>query len=223
MARRRRRLDRHGDRWRPVAGELPRPPAPGTTVTLDAGAYTVDADGPVGYSQTLSPDCAGTIAPGETKTCTITNDDQPATLVVINEVVNDNGGTASPPISRSPLMAPTHLLTTTFSGPGVAGHPRGPRRRRLRGDRERPAGYSQHALGGLCLHDRARRDQNVHDHQRRPTGDVDVVKEVVNDNDGRAAAKDFTITVTGANPTPASFSGRGCQAPRSRSTPAATR
>ena len=33
--------------------------------------------GPAGYSPTLSTDCAGTIAPGETKTCTITNDDQP--------------------------------------------------------------------------------------------------------------------------------------------------
>ena len=33
------------------------------------------------------------LALGETKTCTITNNDQPATLIVKKVVVNDNGGT----------------------------------------------------------------------------------------------------------------------------------
>ena len=68
--------------------------APGTAVTLDPGAYSVDASGPAGYSSTVSADCAGTIAAGETKTCTITNDDQPATLIVTKHVINDNGGGA---------------------------------------------------------------------------------------------------------------------------------
>ncbi len=36
----------------------------------------------------------GTIANGQTKTCTVTNDDQAATLTVIKHVINDNGGTA---------------------------------------------------------------------------------------------------------------------------------
>ena len=68
--------------------------APGTAVTLDPGSYSVDASGPSGYSSTSSADCAGTIAAGETKTCTITNDDQPATLIVTKHVINDNGGGA---------------------------------------------------------------------------------------------------------------------------------
>jgi hypothetical protein len=50
--------------------------APGTTVTLDAGAYAVSESGPSGYSSAASANCAGTIAAGETKTCTITADDQ---------------------------------------------------------------------------------------------------------------------------------------------------
>ena len=47
-----------------------------------------------GYAASMSADCAGSIANGETKTCTVTNDDEPAKLVVIKNVVNDNGGTA---------------------------------------------------------------------------------------------------------------------------------
>src|SRR5262249_56388019 len=45
---------------------------------------------PISYSA----DCAGTIANGETKYCTVTNNDQAATLVVCKHVINDNGGQA---------------------------------------------------------------------------------------------------------------------------------
>ena len=60
---------------------------------MDAGAYSVDEGAHAGYTKSLSADCTGTIANGETKTCTITNDDQAGTLVVIKHVVNNNGGT----------------------------------------------------------------------------------------------------------------------------------
>jgi hypothetical protein len=53
--------------------------APGTEVTLDAGSYNVTETGPSGYTATFSADCAGSITNGETKTCTVTNDDQTAT------------------------------------------------------------------------------------------------------------------------------------------------
>src|SRR5256714_6485903 len=65
---------------------------PGTTVTLNAGSYSVNEAAVSGYTKTLGADCSGTIANGETQTCTITNDDQAATLTVIKHVVNDNGG-----------------------------------------------------------------------------------------------------------------------------------
>ncbi len=46
-----------------------------------------------GYTTTYSADCSDAlIVTGESKTCTITNDDKPATLVVKKVVVNDNGG-----------------------------------------------------------------------------------------------------------------------------------
>ena len=66
--------------------------APGVTISLDAGSYSVSEDAVAGYDQTSAVGCSGTIANGETKTCTITNDDKAATLIVIKHVVNDNGG-----------------------------------------------------------------------------------------------------------------------------------
>src|SRR5919201_1648174 len=67
----------------------------GTTVTVDAGSYSVDEDSVSGYTKTIGADCSGTIANGQTKTCTITNDDQPAHLIVIKHEVNLNGGKAA--------------------------------------------------------------------------------------------------------------------------------
>ncbi len=67
--------------------------SPGTDVTLDAGAYSVTEDPVAGYTPSYSADCAGNIALGQTKTCTVTNTDDPAKLIVIKKVVNDNGGT----------------------------------------------------------------------------------------------------------------------------------
>src|SRR6185437_5975469 len=69
--------------------------SPGTEVTLDAGSYNVTESGPTGYTASYSTDCSGSIANGQTKTCTVTNDDQPAKLIVIKHVINNNGGTAT--------------------------------------------------------------------------------------------------------------------------------
>jgi hypothetical protein len=65
----------------------------GMAVTLDAGSYSVTETGPSGYAESDSADCTGTIANGDTKTCTITNDDIQPKLIVKKHVVNDNGGT----------------------------------------------------------------------------------------------------------------------------------
>ena len=69
--------------------------APGTTRDVTIGNYTVTESGPAGYTSTFSAGCNSTIATGQTKTCTVTNDDKPATLHVIKYVVNDNSGKAT--------------------------------------------------------------------------------------------------------------------------------
>src|SRR5207248_9311558 len=64
-----------------------------TDRTLTAiGSYSVAENPHPGYDATFSAECTGAIALGETKTCTVTNDDQPAHLVINKVVVNDNGG-----------------------------------------------------------------------------------------------------------------------------------
>jgi hypothetical protein len=65
----------------------------GTNVTIYEGYYDVWEYSRSDYSQSNSIDCSGYISGGETKTCTITNDDiQPAHLIVIKHVTNDNEG-----------------------------------------------------------------------------------------------------------------------------------
>lgn len=50
--------------------------APGIAVTVGPGAYDIDEGSYAGYAKTRSG-CSGTISAGETKLCTITNDDLP--------------------------------------------------------------------------------------------------------------------------------------------------
>ena len=50
------------------------------------------------------------LALGESATCTITNDDIPAKLTLVKQVVNDDGGTAA---------ATAWTLTATGPTPGV--------------------------------------------------------------------------------------------------------
>ena len=51
--------------------------ASGTTLTLSAGSFAVIQNPSAGYNVSYSSDCAGTIAAGDTKTCTITDNDKP--------------------------------------------------------------------------------------------------------------------------------------------------
>lgn len=66
--------------------------------TVEAGNYTVSETNQAGYEAGLwGGDCDAqgnvTVPAGETVTCTITNDDIPATVKVVKYATNDNGGT----------------------------------------------------------------------------------------------------------------------------------
>ena len=73
------------------------------TGSVSAGTYTLAEDGPGGYAASAWV-CEGnatpvegatlTVANGEDVTCTVTNDDEPASLTLVKSVVNDHGGTA---------------------------------------------------------------------------------------------------------------------------------
>jgi len=72
----------------------------GVKNTVSAGAHTVSETNLSGYTATIGGDCAAdgsiTLSAGDDKTCTITNDDQQATITVVKEVTNDDGGSAAP-------------------------------------------------------------------------------------------------------------------------------
>src|SRR5205807_7561075 len=95
----------------PSPASFPGAESPGTDVTLAPGSYSVGETGPAGYASSLSAACTGSIAAGETKTCTVTNNDQAAHLNVIKHVINDNGGTAT---------AADFTMTVTGSSPTPA-------------------------------------------------------------------------------------------------------
>jgi hypothetical protein len=70
-------------------------------VTVDAGSYSVSETGPSGYAASYSADCTGSIAIGQSKTCTVTNNEndiQPK--LVVKKVVVNNNGTNRRPTSR---------------------------------------------------------------------------------------------------------------------------
>ncbi|MFH0714844.1 MAG: hypothetical protein V1847_03635 [Candidatus Diapherotrites archaeon] len=96
--------------------------SPGTIVDLNAGTYNVDEGTVFGYEKTLSSDCSETISVGETKTCTITNNDISPQLIVIKHVINDNGGTLQAPDFTITVIG-TNVSQSSFAGaesPGTA-------------------------------------------------------------------------------------------------------
>lgn len=60
------------------SGEFPGEESPGTTVSVSTGNYNItEKNGPTGYETSYSADCVGILADGDSKTCTITNNDVP--------------------------------------------------------------------------------------------------------------------------------------------------
>jgi hypothetical protein len=93
----------------------------GKSYTLSGGSYTVsETGGPSGYTQTsISGDCASdgtvTVVAGQTKTCTITNDDVAPKLHLRKVLVNDNGGSAT--VADFTLTADGTKAGNDLSGP----------------------------------------------------------------------------------------------------------
>jgi predicted ribosomally synthesized peptide with SipW-like signal peptide len=67
--------------------------------TVLEGTYTITETGVSGYVASFSGDCDAngevTLAAGDVKTCTITNNDLPANITLIKNVINNNGGSAT--------------------------------------------------------------------------------------------------------------------------------
>ena len=85
---------------------------PGTTLTLKpVASYTVTETGPGGYVPALSADCSGPLAPGDAKTCTISNDD--ISLTATPTRTPTNTPTAQPTSTATRTTTPTRTPTNT--------------------------------------------------------------------------------------------------------------
>jgi uncharacterized repeat protein (TIGR01451 family) len=185
--------------------------APGTTVTLDQGAYSVSESGPAGYAASYSADCAGTIAVGQTKTCTVTNNDVAPKLHLRKVLVNNNGGEAtlqdftltangagendlsgtSPVDSDGTLQADTWTLSET----AVAGY--------AASDWVCEGGTQ--AANTIAVGIGGEATCTITNNDKRAK--LVVIKHVVNDEGGTAVAEDFELSVTGTDASPALFPG----------------
>jgi uncharacterized protein YegL len=185
---------------------------PATTVTgngtvtqqVPAGTYSLSETGPAGYTASAWS-CAGgtqagasiTLAIGQSATCTIVNDDQPASLTLVKTVTNNSGGTALPTAWTLTAAGPTTgIIGATGSG-AVTNVPVVPGSYAL--SETGPPGYTAFpwtCQGGTLVGSTVTvaLGQNVTctiANDDRPAT-LTLVKNVVNDNGGTAVPTDWT-------------------------------
>ena len=167
----------------------------GTTFTLNAGTYVVSENSKTGYTSAITGACdsSGSIAlvAGDSKTCTITNDDVAPTLRLVKTVVNDNGGTLQ--VSDFPLFIGTTSATNGTVYTLTANL-------EYTVSETSHAGYTASAWGGDCSAAGTITLQPGDVKTCRITNDdvqplLTVTKVVVNDNGGTKAIADFPLFV----------------------------
>lgn len=202
----------------------------GVSVVLDAGSYSVDETTDAGYAKTLGANCSGTLVAGDTKTCIVTNDDiwvaTTGTLTVIKVVINDDKGDREPGdfklevegVSPSPASFDgSSSGTTVVLGVGdynVA----------EKGSGNYDVSYGTGCSGTIAAGES--RTCTVTNNDKTPgggggggggweatTGTIMVYKTLDSAYGGEADPSDFTLAVSGTNPTPASFSGSSAGTP----------
>ncbi len=182
-----------------------------TAVEVDAGGYALsETGGPAGYTagdwdcgEATMEGANVAVGLGADVTCTIVNDDEPGSLTLVKEVVNDNGGAADPTDWTLAATGGETTITGVTGAPAVTGAEVDAGDYDL-SESDGPAGYTpsewdcgEAALAGATVtvpngSDVTCTITNTYD---APT--LTLVKEVVNDDGGTAAATDWTLSATG--------------------------
>ena len=191
----------------------------GTIVKLDQGKYSVSESEPSDYTVSKSGSCSGTINPGQTKSCTITNTyNSPVltgTLKVVKKVINDGGGFKGPSDFTITVNG-KDPQPTSFPGSSA-----GVNVNLKKGSysvtevslSDYNADYSSGCLGTMNQGDKITCTiTNVYQSEDQ-SAQLIVIKDVVkNYNNDYSATKlkptAFTIKVSGNDPSPMSFPGR---------------
>lgn len=167
---------------------------------FNAGAYTVSETQASGYTSTVTGDCSSngsvTLAIGDTKSCTITNNDVAPTLTLVKTVINNNGGNNV--VSDFTLKIDS---TTVTSGVPIAVNAG----THTASEISLP-GYTPSAWGGDCdtngsvtLNPGDAKTCTITNDDVAPT--ITLTKQVTNDNGGTAGVNDFGLTVGGSSVT----------------------
>jgi len=198
----------------------------GTQFVIDAGDYAVTEGANDNYAASFTDGCTGTMAAGQSRVCTVTNDDvappfeaTTGTLTVIKRVINDNGGTA---------VASDFTLNLTqgdASPVGFAGNASGTTFEVQAGtysvgEQENALGYAasySETCSGTMAAGESRVCTITNDDPDNgggdpppftaTTGTVTIVKQVINDDGGTKQAADFTLMLSASGTEPISFSG----------------
>ncbi len=184
------------------------PVTSGQVNTLGTGSYIVSETGSSGYTGTFSGDCNGsgsvTLASGDSKTCTLTNDDIPGTLVVQKVVINDNGGTLTASGftfsvnggSAIQFEADGENEVSVASGtynvtePAVAGYT-----------------TTYEGCSDVFIFIGGAATCTITNNDVSNAATLVVIKHVINDTGGTRDASEFTMNVTGTNVSDSSFPG----------------
>ena len=207
-----------------AAGTTPLSGAGGVASSpVSAGTYTLSESGSVfGYTNGTTYSCVKnggsavsgnsiSLVVGDSATCTITNHDNPASLQLVKNVVNTNGGTATAsswtlsasgntPISGAGGVGPSNVSagTYTLSESGtVAGYTNGTTYSCVKNGGSAVSGNSVTlGVGDSAVCTISNHDNPAH---------LQLVKQVNNNNGGTATASSWTLSAGG--PTPLSGAG----------------
>lgn len=186
----------------------------GTLFILDAGDYSVAENTVTGYQTSYTEGCSGTLAAGETRFCTVTNDDDDApftattgTLIVIKNVVNGYGGEMAPEDFDMQVSYPNGEGTTTKNFVGNSDGTyvtldAGTTYTVSEQENSYQSSFSTDCTGEIKAGET--KTCTVTNSQKTPgggtfeatTGTVTIIKQVINDNGGTSQPLDFSLTLT---------------------------
>ena len=160
--------------------------------------YTVTEPAVAGYVTTYSNCSNLNVASGETEVCTITNNDQGATLTVVKNLINNNGGTATcnefsfsvntgTPVTFDDSPDCTNVLsvaagTYSVTEPAVAGY---------------TTTYSAGCTSVVIPNGGSATCTITNDDQ---AGTLTVIKNLINNNGGTATCNEFSFSVNTGTP-----------------------
>jgi YVTN family beta-propeller protein len=203
-----------------VSGNNPSPSSfsgssSGTSVTLKSGSYKVGEDNSIpGYTTSYSSGCSGTAKGGHIQ-CTITNKytgpppGSTTFLDVITNVIDNNQGTKKPS-DFTITVSGNNPSPSSFSGSSSGTSVTLNAGKYEVSVAERPSGYTTSYSSGCSGTAKGGHIQCTITNEYRLTpitAKLTVTKKVINNGIDDKKPSDFTITVSGNNPSPSSFSG----------------